>query len=481
MIVSLIFVLATWFFRQGLSELWQLFRSFWLFDNTVAFGVIAVLWLFMTVRKRAFVKAVSSQQVWLAMTGLTVCGIALLLNQFWLRLSIVPPVLVVMATYFLMGLVTEERWWKRSLVVFVMLVLALPLLERVQKFVGFPLRLITAGAVSVMLEFLGVAHVSEATIIMTENRAATIDLPCSGVTSLYTGTLFLLVVIFLQRLKLSGKVFLISLGFWLLLIGFNIWRVFSLVYVYSVMGWVEAGNTIHVLMGVVGFVISCVVLWWLTKGEISVEETPPKVLAHSHTGNHFWPQVVGVGVLLVGCFAQLAGQRWLPDQRTALERRQLTLPNIELTELAMSDQEKAYFATDEVVISTKYQGTLTNGKKYSLLIVGSTSARKHHDPETCLQGLGHKITDTQVIQLENTLPVRQLRLNDNNDVVYYWFVSKDKTVLDYSERVWEELHRPGQLWVLVQVGFAQDQKLSDAETAHTLQEISRAVQQSAFE
>ena len=63
--------------------------------------------------------------------------------------------------------------------------------------------------------------------------------------------------------------------------------------------------------------------------------------------------------------------------------------------------------------------------------------------------------------------MRKLSLNNNKDEVLYWYVGRDKNLLDYSERVWEEVTNPNKTWVLVIIGFRNPIDIS-REDMHTL-------------
>jgi exosortase O len=97
-----------------------------------------------------------------------------------------------LATYGLLGLWPEPRHWRQGLPAALLLIGALPFGEHMQTFVGFPMRILTAAIVRDGLAAAGVASVGLDTILVLENGVSQVDLPCSGVRSLWTGGLFLI-------------------------------------------------------------------------------------------------------------------------------------------------------------------------------------------------------------------------------------------------------------------------------------------------
>jgi hypothetical protein len=147
------------------------------------------------------------------------------------------------------------------------------------------------------------------------------------------------------------------------------------------------------------------------------------------------------------------------------------LENIVLSELEFTDREKSYFVNSDVEFSKKFSGTTAGGQPFSLLVVSSKSARTHHDPEICLQGLGYEINNSEILQIDG-IRLRRLALNDGKDRVLYWYVGKDKNLLDYSERVWEEVTNPNQTWALVMIGFTDFVNIPREDIRNLLYQIN---------
>ena len=98
-----------------------------------------------------------------------------------------------------MGFWMAPRNWWRGLPACLLLVVALPFGEQVQTFIGFPMRVTTAVLISDILALAGAEHLNVFTILLFENGVMQVDLPCSGVKSLWTGLLFLLAATCIER------------------------------------------------------------------------------------------------------------------------------------------------------------------------------------------------------------------------------------------------------------------------------------------
>jgi exosortase O len=92
-----------------------------------------------------------------------------------------------LATYGLLGLWLEPQRWRRGLPAALLLVGVLPFGEHLQTFVGYPVRILTAALVQKGLAAAGAHSVGMETILVFENGVSQVDIPCSGVKSLWTG------------------------------------------------------------------------------------------------------------------------------------------------------------------------------------------------------------------------------------------------------------------------------------------------------
>ena len=483
--------LIIWCFLPGFQQLWQTYSSFWLFENALAASVTVLLYT-VAIGKYGLEKNTDKENFpgLLIVFGFLSTTSALLLNNFLGGFQILSPILAYFVVYFWLGFWLKPSFWKRSFFVFVLLILTLPILERLQKFIGFPLRLATAKIVSFLLQLVGVGNIPNSTVIMTENYATTIDLPCSGVKSLYFGGVILLVVYFLQQIRLSIKSIILIFLFFALLVFFNIWRVFGLVYVYGVMHLLQAGNSIHVFLGITGFVVSCLFLWfgseYLRKTHASTSKLSPKKIHFNGLAqlSKWFNQkntliICAVILIVTGTLSHTLIKT--PDKKATAFEQSITFssPNTVSSVIPFSDKENTLFLNEDVTFASKYS-LKWQQKDFSLLLVKSTSARSHHDPELCLQGLGYRLLHQQTVPFADA-HIKQIEIQTSDDplsptgLVYYWYVSKDKIITDYSERVWEQFHQPNQQWVLVELVISKSHQPTQEQLNELFNELTESV------
>jgi exosortase O len=469
-------------FLSGFLELFKTYSSFWLFENALTAFVIFVLYVFYVfkygLQKEKDEKTFSG---YLICAGVLIACAALLLNNFLGGFQIVPPILTYLTIYIYLGFWLKPTFWKRSIFVFILLILTLPILERLQKFIGFPLQLLTAKLVSFLLQLVGAGNVSNSTIIMTENYATTIDLPCSGVNSIYSGGIILLAVYFLERIKVSFKSIILACSFFALLIFFNIWRVFVLVYVYGILHLVQIGDGIHIFLGVTGFLASCLFLWYgsryCQKSLDSSNKTPKKNLNLFNRKNTV--RFTLITLIITGILTNTLIKSPVKKPTSNDKSVVFKITNTQLKLIPFNEKEKALFFNSDVIYSSKYS-LKWRQKNMNLLLVKSKSARTHHDPELCLQGLGYRIIQEES-QVVANIRIKQLKIqisdnfNSPKATVYYWYVSKDKIIIDYSERVWEQFNKPSQEWILAELSYFDSQQLTNKELGELFNLITRSI------
>lgn len=150
---------------------------------------------------------------------------------------------------------------------------------------------------------MGIASVGIDTILLFENRVSQIDLPCSGVKSLWTGALFLLAATWIERRPLNPRWMVVAIVVAALLFAANLARVGVLVLVGQVMGWELAAEMLHVPLGILAFAGICAAALKLLPltGRPRVGDGPPEVGHEAGAcGPRVWlaPALAGVFLLL---------------------------------------------------------------------------------------------------------------------------------------------------------------------------------------
>ncbi len=131
---------------------------------------------------------------------------------------------------------------------------------------------------------LGVHSVGIDTILVFENGISQVDLPCSGVQSLWTGGLFLLAATWIERQRINLRWLLVLLVFTAALLAANLARVGVLVAVGEVSGMRLLAEMLHVPLGVLGFVAACALAVSLLRWAGGQERRGPEIKGMDERG-----------------------------------------------------------------------------------------------------------------------------------------------------------------------------------------------------
>lgn len=467
-VILLLFFL---YFRSNIAWTYNYFTQTAAYEYTVLFFVALLILFISTKGKYSFKnKDVVPHQIFRLLFSAILLD---LLNIFFLHYQIISATAMILAGYAILGMYLESRAWKRSLFIVGIIALSLPFAEHIQTFFGFPIRLFTAKVVSIIMELLGFLSFTDAAVIITENNATSIDVPCSGIKSIYTGMIVLLIILFLKKALWSLRLLGIAVGYFLVLLLFNIWRVFSLVYIYDVIHYPTFGNAIHVGIGIVGFSVGTLALWYALDKYVPHRN---EIFNERVRKTHFFNKYSIILLLILALVIDTTYITFSANSNKSIQVQNIVFSakNLQLNELPFTSQEQKFFVNRDVLLSKKYRGRTAAGLEFSLLIITSASSRTHHNPELCLQGAGHKIEKSEIIQLDD-LKLRKLSLNHGQDTIFYWFAAGDKTILDYSERVWEGLKVPNTVWTLVEIGFQGSTDLNNPDIVELIKYLQASV------
>lgn len=341
----------------------------------------------------------------------------------------------------------------------------MPFGDFVDVFIGYPARIATAAIVRDGLAAAGVTSIGIDTILVFENGISQVDLPCSGVKSLWTGALFLIAVTWIDRRALGLRWLSIALAFVLVLFVTNTARVAALVAVGEVLGWRLFAEMLHVPLGVLAFLIACA-------GGLGLLRFAPS--ASSPDGEETTvnrPRWLAP-VLLAGLLAlNLLLSPKLNAQPAVATPAFALPPELNARPLPLRPGELTWLFEDgaERVERIRFDWRGLTG---SLLLVTSTHWRAHHKPERCFENDGLRAQFAATHLADGQLPVRVLALSGSRGrsalSAAYWFQSANRATDDYSGRLWSALSPQPERWVMVSVLFdrAIDPRGAEAEALY---------------
>jgi exosortase O len=415
---------------------------------------------------------------------------AYLLVERYLDINTLSAVLFGLASYGLLGLWLSSSRWKRGIPAMLLLIGVLPFGEHLETFAGYPLRTFTAGLVRDALSGLGYHSVGVDTILVFESGISQVDIPCSGVKSLWTGALFLLAATWIENRQIGLRWLMVGLATGLLLFSSNLVRVAVLALVGPGLGWMLLARMLHIPLGVLGFLAVCAVTLYLLK---RVPETPqalPSVEAAQSIGRNekpVWLAPVVVFCVLVMALAyspRAANQQVLaggpPVWRFPAELTVQPAP------LSPREQEWIRQGGAETADRLSFQWLSPEQPVTgTLMFLTSQSWRGQHNPERCFEvfGLTVKESYTYLVSAEFSLRYLSLAYGEAPDRLSaaYWLQSKDQTTEDFGKRIWADLSPNRERWVLVTVLFDRLRLPQSADLAQFFTAIHASVNRSLNE
>ena len=379
----------------------------------------------------------------------------------------------ILASYGLLGLFINSEIWQKNLILAVITACILPFSIAFHSGLGFPVRVITAHIVADLLSALNLGAISSHDIILMENGIAQVDLPCSGMKSLWTGTVFLLGATWLENRQLGLRWLLVACANIFFLAVANLLRIFTLVILIEVWQQKPIAEVLHLPLGVIGFIFSLIFTWILlqkvpfhqqTSALISPQKYQPAKLSLN------WLLAIVFILGIVGQFKPMA------SPLTALDSIQLP-PEIRVTEnLALSETETNFFANSDnpLVQKVRFQADNLSG---SMLLVASDTWHSHHPPELCFVGNGFKVDRMESQLMNNIINARWLSLENNQLSATYWFQSSQETTDNFISRIWEDITHSNKTWVLVSVLFDNSQHSTDTEVQNFVTTIYQTINQ----
>jgi exosortase O len=379
----------------------------------------------------------------------------------------------ILGSYGLLGLFIEDNTWRKGLSIAIIMACILPFLTGFNSGLGFPVRVITAHAVAQILADLQLSVASSQDIILMENGIAQVDLPCSGMKSLWTGTVFLLGVTWLENRQLGWRWLLLAIANTLLLIIANVWRVFILVVTIEVLQQKEIAQILHIPLGIISFIIASGLTWTLLQ-KIPRNLDKPLIIQKANLSpkrlNLNWLLSV---VIILGIIGQFQ-----PFQTSETTLGSINLPREITTEvLPLTTIEAKFFNNQDTpfVEKLRFKATKLSG---SMLMVGSNNWQAHHPPELCFVGNGFKVDKINSKLINNSIQARWLSLQNGELSATYWFQSSEATTDDFIARIWEHISHHNKTWVLISVLFDNSENPDSEQIRDFTNTIYQAVAQS---
>lgn len=417
---------------------------------------------------------------------LIVCSISVCC-WYWAR--IIQPINIIEACsglfflYGVLGLYLPKTPWKKSIIPFGLLLMTLPFGNIMDIYLGFPLRMAAVDLVSSCLQTMGISNISQSTIILMENKATQVDFSCSGLKGLWTGLIFFFSLSWLEQLKIGGR-WLIGLALLIAsLLAANLMRILILTILSSSSELQQIAEIIHVPLGIVGFILSCLLIYFLLKLgffpshslEFHTLQRAQKTDNNSESKNSpptFWkPIVVRASLLLlIGLLAFTPG----PVESKSVEAMHFPFPSEWQVEKDTIAKLEAAFFEEQGSTASKFK--FRHGETEGILLFIKTKGwRGHHHPEYCIQAGGHRIGDISTKQITGDFPVKIMEVNGNSSA-YYWFQNPRICTDDFSTRVWAEMYQQEKDWVQISLVLNHTSAQETEAIVPLLQSIKELVQ-----
>jgi len=444
-----------WLYRPVYSYLRVIFtREEFRSNQVVLLGVIVLIYL--QVRKGDLRPRLDQfPQLYFPAIFLILIGSTIfLVNERFLDINTLSASMFALSSYGLLGLWMRPQRWKQGLPAALLLTGALPFGDHMQTFIGYPVRILTAAMVRDGLAVMGVHSIGVDTILIFENGFSQVDLPCSGVKSLWTGGLFLIALTWIDRRPLNLRWFLIALLFVVLLLAGNLGRVAILVIIGQVIEWTLLAEIMHVPLGVLGFVAACAAVVWMHNFTSGVNHEQNK--EHDASISVFRPvwllPVLSALVLLMGFL-------YAPRENIAAAQEPVNwnLPDSLKVVPWPLEPEAMDWLTHVGADSADRFRFSWNDQTGSILLVSSSTWRGQHRPERCFMVYGLEVNNSQTYLVEPGFPLRTLSLGQDRQrglfSAVYWLQSADRVTDDYAVRIWSDLTPERQRWVQVTILF----------------------------
>ncbi|HRA20571.1 MAG TPA: exosortase O [Anaerolineae bacterium] len=405
----------------------------------------------------------------------------------FLDIHILEDALFALGSYGLAGLWVAPSAWRRGWPVLLLLVATLPFGYHLDTFVGYPLRVWTAGAAATILGGRVPAGGGAEAILLLENQVAAVDLACSGVKGLWTGSLLLLAAAWLSGAGLGWRLVLAAAVQNLLLILANLLRVTVLAGVGLGLGQPVVAGWLHLPLGVLGFAAAALVGLRCLRGPGIARGVDGETWKPGPPAPDAMPDRLSLtaAILLALLLLNLAYRPRPPIRaRAAVSGGGTASPwiwpaTLAVEALPLKPSDAAWLAADgaDAVERVRFRHEELRG---SLILVRAGTWRAHHAPERCFEVYGLKQLDSSPVVLEGGGGLRQVTLGGADGRpshgALYWFQSASGRMTgDYAARIWADLPPHREPWVLASVLFDGPVNAEGPATTDLVNALRRAI------
>jgi exosortase O len=331
--------------------------------------------------------------------------------------------------------------------------------------------------VSQGLAALGIPNLGVDTILIFENGLSQVDNPCSGVKSLWTGSLFILAATWIERRPINRRWLLAAAAFVLMLLASNLARVAVLVLAGQVAGWRLLAEIAHVPLGIIGFAAACMVAIGMLRWSGSASPAHPAGSAAVPRRPRWLAPALAIA--LTGMVFLYAPR---PQPAAAASFEWNFPPELATEEWPLTRGELNWLSERGTVpVSATRWRFEWRDLSGSLLLVTSETWRAHHRPERCFTVYGLEVQESQPHIVTPDFPALAY-LGKANDQRRYTRLatgcSPASVTEDYSVRIWDDMAPQPQPWVLVTVLFDEPTDLAEADAQALFSTLRQAVQHS---
>jgi exosortase O len=425
-------------------------------------------------------------------------SLAYLLVEHYLDINTLSAFLFGLATYGLLGLWMPSERWYQGFPAMLLLIGVLPFGEHLETFVGYPLRIWTAGLVRDSLAGFGFHSLGIDTILVFESGISQVDIPCSGVKSLWTGTLFLLAATWIENRSLDLRWLLIVLLNAILLIGANLLRVLVLAITGPALGWTLVARMLHIPLGVLGFLGTCLAtLFMIRRLPVRSGASPSATYDQDRLPQPqlLKPRWLGPGLVVFTLGMALLYSPHIESQAVSAAAPVWTFPeNLQVQWTPLSPQELAWIhqtgaaTADRYAFQWKDTGQKERGEppvNGTVMFLTSQTWRGQHRPERCFEVFGLTVRESITVLVAPDFPLRHLSLSSREAPepvsAVYWLQSTRQTTEDFGQRIWADLSPDRERWILITVLFNQKYDPHRSELLHLFEALHTLVDRNLAE